>query len=264
MLVTAATAVVAVIVTALVALPITVRSANNAARDDLREKSALAVELLATERQVARERIVARLRADGVDVYLIRRGTVDRAGLPDRVITQVARRRDRRHPRRRRRERGADRRPAAARQHQRRRADPRRRLRYGRPAPRRSVGGTARGPARRRPRRRAAGPVHRPAVAPGRGGGGPDVGRGPVGPPRGARRRPRWPSSRRRSTSSARRCRSARAGNGTSCCRCRTSCVPRCPRSAAMPRPWPTGWWPPTARPGPGRRCSPRPTGWTG
>jgi signal transduction histidine kinase len=91
MLVTAATAVVAVIVTALVALPITVRSANNAARNDLREKSALAVELLATERQVARERIVARLRADGVDVYLIRRGTVDRAGLPDRVITQVAR-----------------------------------------------------------------------------------------------------------------------------------------------------------------------------
>src|SRR5688500_1723859 len=90
-LVTAATAVVAVIITALVALPIAVRSANNAARDDLREKSAIAVELLTTERQVARERIVARLRADGVDVYLIRRGTVDRAGLPDRVITQVAR-----------------------------------------------------------------------------------------------------------------------------------------------------------------------------
>jgi signal transduction histidine kinase len=89
-LVTAATAVVAVIITALVALPIAVRSANNAARDELVEKSALAVELLTTERQVARERIVSRLRADGVDVYLIRRGTVDRAGLPDRVITQVA------------------------------------------------------------------------------------------------------------------------------------------------------------------------------
>ncbi|MEU8233823.1 HAMP domain-containing sensor histidine kinase [Actinoplanes sp. NPDC048967] len=89
-LVTAATAVVAVIITALVALPIAVRSANNAARDELVEKSALAVELLTTERQVARERIVSRLRADGVDVYLIRRGTVDRAGLPDRVVTQVA------------------------------------------------------------------------------------------------------------------------------------------------------------------------------
>ncbi|AGZ44671.1 HAMP domain-containing sensor histidine kinase [Actinoplanes friuliensis] len=89
-LVTAATAVVAVIITALVALPIAVRSANNAAREDLIEKSALAVELLTTERQVARERIVSRLRADGVDVYLIRRGTVDRAGLPDRVVTDVA------------------------------------------------------------------------------------------------------------------------------------------------------------------------------
>jgi signal transduction histidine kinase len=89
-LVTAATAVVSVIVTALVALPIAVRSANNAAREELVEKSALAVELLTTERQTARERIVSRLRADGVDVYLIRRGAVDRAGLPDRVISQVA------------------------------------------------------------------------------------------------------------------------------------------------------------------------------
>jgi threonine/homoserine efflux transporter RhtA len=69
-LVTAATAVVAVIVTALVALPIAVRSANNAARQELVEKSALAVELLTTERQAARERIVSRLRADGVEVYL--------------------------------------------------------------------------------------------------------------------------------------------------------------------------------------------------
>ena len=89
-LVTAATAVVAVIITALVALPIAVRSANNAARDELVEKSALAVELLSTERQLARQRIVSRLRADGVEVFLIRRGAVDRPGLPDRVVGQVA------------------------------------------------------------------------------------------------------------------------------------------------------------------------------
>lgn len=89
-LVTAATAVVAVIVTALVAVPIAVRSADTAARDELVDKSALAVELLTTERQAARERIVARLRADGVEVYLIRRGVVDRPGLPGRVVTQVA------------------------------------------------------------------------------------------------------------------------------------------------------------------------------
>jgi hypothetical protein len=89
-LVTAATAVVAVIITALVALPIAVRSANNQARAELVDKSALAVELLATERPAARERIVRQLRNDDIDVYLIRRGAVDRAGLPDRVIVQVA------------------------------------------------------------------------------------------------------------------------------------------------------------------------------
>jgi signal transduction histidine kinase len=91
MLVTAATAVVAVIVTALVALPIAVRTANEQARAQLVDKSALAVELLATERPAARQRIVRQLRDDDIDVYLIRRGAVDRAGLPDRVVLQVGR-----------------------------------------------------------------------------------------------------------------------------------------------------------------------------
>jgi signal transduction histidine kinase len=89
-LVTAATAVVAVIVTALVALPIAVRTANNAARADLVEKSAIAVELLRTERAAARERIVSQLRQDGIAVYLLRGGVPDRPGLPARVIQQVA------------------------------------------------------------------------------------------------------------------------------------------------------------------------------
>ncbi|MET0492464.1 MAG: HAMP domain-containing sensor histidine kinase [Actinoplanes sp.] len=89
-LVTAATAVIAVIVTALVALPIAVRSANNAAREDLLEKSALAVELLTAERPAVRDRIVSRLREDGVELYLIRRGAVDRPGLPARVLQGVA------------------------------------------------------------------------------------------------------------------------------------------------------------------------------
>jgi len=88
--VTAATAVVAVIITALVALPFAVRSANNQARSELVEKSALAVELLATERPAARERIVRQLRQDDIAVYLIRRGVADRPGLPQRVIDQIA------------------------------------------------------------------------------------------------------------------------------------------------------------------------------
>src|SRR5918997_157085 len=85
-LTTAATAVVSVIITALVALPIAVRTANTQARAELVEKSALAVELLATERPVARERIVRQLRRDDIAVYLIRRGVVDRPGLPQRVV----------------------------------------------------------------------------------------------------------------------------------------------------------------------------------
>ncbi|MGA5302389.1 sensor histidine kinase [Nucisporomicrobium flavum] len=89
-LVTAATAVVSVIITAMVALPIAVRSANSAARADLAEKAAVAVELLTSERAVVRERIVQRLRDDGIDLYLVRRGVVDRPGLPERVVTQVA------------------------------------------------------------------------------------------------------------------------------------------------------------------------------
>ena len=89
-LVTAATAVVAVIVTALVAVPVSIRSVNTQVRAELVEKSKISVELLTTEKQGARERIVDDLRADQVEVYLIRRGVVDRAGLPAAVVRQVA------------------------------------------------------------------------------------------------------------------------------------------------------------------------------
>jgi signal transduction histidine kinase len=89
-LVTAATAVIAVIVTALVAIPVAIRSVNTQARAQLVEQSKLAVELLAAERPAARESIVKELRGQKVEVYLIRRGQVDRAGLPPRVVQQIA------------------------------------------------------------------------------------------------------------------------------------------------------------------------------
>jgi signal transduction histidine kinase len=89
-LVTVATAVVAVIVTALAAVPVAVRSVNTQIRTELLEKSALAVELLAGERPAVRERMVQSLRQDGIELYLIRRGTVDRAGLPPRIVQRVA------------------------------------------------------------------------------------------------------------------------------------------------------------------------------
>ena len=88
-LVTVATAVVAVIVTALVAVPIAVRSATVQTRTELAEKTAIAVELLATGRP-ARERIAQSLRQDNIEIYLIRRGVVDHPGLPARVVQQVA------------------------------------------------------------------------------------------------------------------------------------------------------------------------------
>ncbi|MEU4241195.1 HAMP domain-containing sensor histidine kinase [Actinoplanes sp. NPDC026619] len=89
-LVTAATAVIAVIVTALVAIPVAIRSVNTQARAQLVEQSKLAVELLASERPAARENIVTELRAQKVEVYLIRGGAVDKTGLPKRVVQQVA------------------------------------------------------------------------------------------------------------------------------------------------------------------------------
>src|SRR4051812_31185812 len=89
-LVTVATAVVAVLVTALVAIPVAVRGQNTQLRAELVDKSALAVELLATGKQAARERIVKSLRQDGIEVYLVRRGVVDHAGLPDRIVQRVA------------------------------------------------------------------------------------------------------------------------------------------------------------------------------
>jgi signal transduction histidine kinase len=89
-LVTCATAVVSVIVTALVAFPVAVRSANSQARDGLIQKTALAGEVLAIAKPAERENLVTRLRQQGIQVYLIRRGVADQTGLPPRIVKQVA------------------------------------------------------------------------------------------------------------------------------------------------------------------------------
>ncbi|GAA4590221.1 two-component system sensor histidine kinase BaeS [Actinoplanes octamycinicus] len=88
-LVTVATAVVAVIITALVAVPVAVRSVNTQVRAELVEKSAIAVQLLTDRRPVVRENIAERLRQDDIEIYVIRRGVADRPGLPPRVIARV-------------------------------------------------------------------------------------------------------------------------------------------------------------------------------
>ena len=89
-LVTCATAVVAVIVTALVAFPVAVRAADNQARAGLDEKAALTTEVLDAARPAQRQTIVRRLQRQDIAVYLIRRGAADRDGLPGRVLAAVA------------------------------------------------------------------------------------------------------------------------------------------------------------------------------
>ncbi|GAA0423020.1 HAMP domain-containing sensor histidine kinase [Actinoplanes capillaceus] len=89
-LVTTATALVSVIATTMVAVPIAIRSVNTQVRTELMNQTVLAVELLTDERPAVRARIVDRLRAEGVEIYLIRNGRADRAGLPPRVVRRVA------------------------------------------------------------------------------------------------------------------------------------------------------------------------------
>jgi two-component system sensor histidine kinase BaeS len=89
-LVTCATAIISVIVTAAVALPVAVTSANRQARQGLDEKATIAGDVLATARPADRENLVRGLRAQGIEVYLIRRGVADQSGLPPRVVKQVA------------------------------------------------------------------------------------------------------------------------------------------------------------------------------
>src|SRR3954447_24435333 len=90
-LVTCIVAVLSVIVTAAVGIPLTATQANKAARQRLSDDTKLTAELMrprvATTRNPADEANVAkRLAAQGIEVYLIRAGQPDRAGLPVGVV----------------------------------------------------------------------------------------------------------------------------------------------------------------------------------
>src|SRR5690348_15992610 len=89
-LVTCATAVVSVIVTALVALPVAVRAANSQAKVGLGEKANLVGEVLANSRRAEKEALLARLRQQKIKVYLVQRGVADQPGLPGWAVSQVA------------------------------------------------------------------------------------------------------------------------------------------------------------------------------
>lgn len=93
-LVSCAVALVSVLVTAAVAVPLAAQSADRQARDALAAQARLAAEALrprfARDRVVEQERITNQLRAQSINAYLIRDGVVDRPGLPPRVVDRIA------------------------------------------------------------------------------------------------------------------------------------------------------------------------------
>ncbi|WP_432833728.1 sensor histidine kinase [Dactylosporangium sp. CA-092794] len=95
-IVTCVVAVVSVLVTAVVGIPLTGTQANRDARKRLADDTAFAAELLRprfanTPRNAADEEAIAKRLSDrGLTVYLIRAGTPDRDGLPPGVVKQIA------------------------------------------------------------------------------------------------------------------------------------------------------------------------------
>ncbi|WP_410810821.1 histidine kinase dimerization/phospho-acceptor domain-containing protein [Micromonospora sp. 067-2] len=92
-LVTCAVALVSVLVTAIVAVPLAIRGAERRDQDALAAQARLAAEVLRTRldrgRTADEERLIQQLRNQGIDAYLIRRGTADRPGLPPRVLKRI-------------------------------------------------------------------------------------------------------------------------------------------------------------------------------
>ncbi|WP_410821502.1 sensor histidine kinase [Micromonospora sp. 050-3] len=92
-LVTCAVALVSVLVTAIVAVPLAIRGAERSEQEALAAQARLAAEVLRTRldrgRSADEERLIQQLREQGIDAYLIRRGAVDRAGLPPRVVQRI-------------------------------------------------------------------------------------------------------------------------------------------------------------------------------
>jgi two-component system sensor histidine kinase BaeS len=97
-LATCLAAVISVVITAAVALPLGIRDANQEARVILADKARVAASVIegrntassaAREEQRAR-RVAQELRAQGVETVLIRGGQADRAGLPAEIVARVA------------------------------------------------------------------------------------------------------------------------------------------------------------------------------
>ncbi|BCL14742.1 sensor histidine kinase [Micromonospora sagamiensis] len=97
-LVTCAVALVSVLVTAVVAVPLAVRNAQRQAQHTLAAQAQMTVEVLRFRLNRGRptddERLLRLLANQDVEAYLIRDGRVDRPGLPPQVVERVAAGRD--------------------------------------------------------------------------------------------------------------------------------------------------------------------------
>ncbi|MET8910212.1 HAMP domain-containing sensor histidine kinase [Micromonospora sp. NPDC004551] len=97
-LVTCAVALVSVLVTALVAVPLAVRGAERRDQAALAAQARLAAEVLRVravrQRDNAGDRLIRQLRQQQIEVFLIRAGQADRAGLPPQLVNRVAAGRD--------------------------------------------------------------------------------------------------------------------------------------------------------------------------
>lgn len=97
-LVTCAVALVSVVVTVLVAVPLAVRSAERRDREALADQARLVADVLRAEpdrvRTAAGDPLPARLTDRDVTVHVLPSGTTDRSGLPRQVVNRLAEGRD--------------------------------------------------------------------------------------------------------------------------------------------------------------------------
>jgi two-component system sensor histidine kinase BaeS len=87
-------ALISVLVTSLIAVPIAVRTADTRAREALGQEAQLVAEVLRNRldrgRNADEDRLANLLRKRDVEIYLIRNGVADRPGLPDPVVRRVS------------------------------------------------------------------------------------------------------------------------------------------------------------------------------
>lgn len=86
-------ALAAVLITAVVAFPLAIKAANADGRAELRGKRDLVVDLIGGRLNATfgdGEVVIRRLRKQGTQVYVIRKGQAAPAGLPDRIVSAIA------------------------------------------------------------------------------------------------------------------------------------------------------------------------------